>query len=132
MKKLIVLWLVALLIAGCDIVPQFYDNNEYLILAEIETSSRLLHGECVDTNYNISQRVNTLYEKAEVFRTYTFYQPQNEVVAEQANIIADNIGELRQRYRRGEPSESYCQLKAEAITIASQRALMAIGNKPRQ
>ena len=122
----------AAVLAGCDIVPQFYDNNEYMILAKIETSSRLLRDECVDINHDTTPRIEQLYETAELFRTYTFYQPQNKLVAEQGKIIADNIGELRMRERQGEPSASYCQLKAETITVAAQRVLSTIGNKTRR
>ena len=125
--------LIALALSGCDFIPQYYDNNEYLILTEIETSSRLLHHECVDMHTSVIPRVDSLYEKAEVFRTYTFYQPQNKITTEQATIIADNIHQLRDKYRQSEtpPSEAYCQLKAEAITVAAQRVLSSIGNKTR-
>lgn len=123
----------ALLITGCDIVPQFYDSNEYLILAEIETSSRLLADECVELDsMAVMPRIDGLYEKAELFRTYTFFQPKNMEIAEQAEIIATNIGELRARYRQGKPSEKYCQLKAETIKVSSQRVLSTLGNKTRK
>ena len=126
--------LVTLALSACDFVPQFYDNNEFLILTEIETSSRLLHHECVDMHVSVIPRVDSLYERAEALRTYTFYQPQNKTTAEQAAIIADNIHALRDKYRQSEtpPSEAYCQLKAEAITVAAQRVLSTIGNKTRQ
>lgn len=122
---------LAFAISGCDFVPQFYDNNEYLILSEIEAGSRLLYDECVDIHSDVTPRIEYLYEKAETFRTYTFYQPQNKITSEQAGIIANNVIELRSRYRQSEPSESYCQLKAETIKIAAQRVLSTIGNKTR-
>lgn len=126
--------MVTLALYGCDFVPQFYDNNEYLLLAEIEASSRLLHDECVDMHVDVLPRINILYERAEVLTTYAFYQPQNDTVTEQVTIIADNISELRNKYRQDgvAPSDAYCKLKAETITVASQRVLSTIGNKTRK
>ena len=132
MKKLITVCVLSLILSGCDFIPQFYDNNEYLILSEIESSSRLLYDECVDIHGDVIPRIETLYEVSETFRTYTFYQPQNETTTEQAAIIANNISELRLRYRQSEPSEAYCQLKAEAVKMAAQRVLSTIGNKARK
>lgn len=134
MKRLIITCLIAFVLTACDFVPQFYDNNEYLILAEIETSSRLLRNECVDNEADVVGRVDALYEHSELLKTYTFYQPQNEITNEQATIIANNIYELRSKYRQGEtpPTEKYCQIKAETITIAAQRVLVTIGSKTRK
>ena len=128
MKK----WITGILflfLIGCEFVPQVYDPNEYLILVQIETNSKLIQSECDNpTGIEFRNRITKLYEDSELFKTYTHYIPHNAVVAKQATVIADNIREL---HDKDNFTEEYCKIKTKLIVVAAQRTLVTIGQKPR-
>ena len=128
MKNLIIIFLFIFLI-GCSLVAPKYDNNEYLLLTEIETNSRMLVSECANPG-KVILRLDKLVNTVETFFTYTFYIPNNDDTYEIAKVLRQNVYEIQNRYQQNPPpSKAYCGIKAKILVQTSQRALEAVGAK---
>ncbi len=119
----------AIFIAGCNMFPPKFDENEYLLLSRLETHARMLHDECSEPD-QVRARIHQLVEDAEVLTTYTFYIPKNTEVFEISKILRDDTREFERRYADGkEPSITYCRLKAQVFIEKVRATLEAVGLK---
>ena len=126
MKSIIVLYVCFLLI-GCSLIPPKYDNNEYYILARLETHSRFLKDECLSPN-KVKNRLATMIFDAKLLNSYAFFLPRNSEVFEISKILEQDVTEMIARYKQQPPSSTYCKLKAAIFTKKARRALQSIGN----
>lgn len=111
-------------------LPQAYDNNEYELLARLETTVRLIHDDCDDVE-KVTAKLPALIHDAELLHTYTFYIPRNTEVYKMANILRDDVREFEAQYNKSEATPLYCRLKTRAFLIKVRRSLEAVGQKKR-
>lgn len=119
-----------LVLTGCALLPQNYDNNEFGLLARIETNGRLVKESC-ESPAAVTPRLNAMVEDVELLTTYTFYTPNNSETYQSAILIKDDIYEFRNQYTSGKATPSYCKIKSQVIVIKTQRVLESVGQKPR-
>jgi hypothetical protein len=129
MKTLIIASLV-LLLSGCSLLPQQYDNNEYELLARLETSAVLLNQKC-DDEQAIKRLIPTLEYDALLLHTYTFYTPRNVDVYQIVDVLKNDMLEFKKQYDNGNGSKTYCSLKTELFLKKVRTALEVVANKPR-
>lgn len=130
MKKLIVPLVLAFAMSGCAMMSQYYDNNEYELLARLETTVRLIQEDCAEPEL-VTNKLPTLIADAELLHTYTFYIPRNTEVYGMANILRDDVREFEAQYEKGEATPLYCKLKTTAFLAKVRRSLEAVANKER-
>lgn len=111
-------------------VPQYYDNNEYQLLARLETSVRLIQENC-GVPVKVTKGIPALVMDAELLHTYTFYIPRNTEVHQMAGILRDDVREFETQYEKGEGNALYCKLKTKVFLEKVHEALDAVGGKQR-
>lgn len=130
MKKKILSIALVIGLTGCA-MPQVYDNNEYGLLAGLETSVRLTQEDCGD-NEAIANAIPALVREAELLTTYTFYIPKNSDVYEMSKILRDDIREFEAQYEKGDGNPLYCKLKTKQFIIKARDVLETVGKKLRK
>lgn len=134
MKRLALLSLVMLL-NGCAIVDIYkqarWDNNEYMIVNDIQTTAMLGAEYCADQK-TVLPYVNHIYDKSIEFKNYTSDIDRNkESIKLSEELLAITKG-LKERYYSGdEVSQKYCELKFGTIQTGSSTIKRALGAKPR-
>ena len=132
MKNAILISIFVVFITGCtSLLPADYDNNEYAGFAQLEALARTAYPVCNDPD-KVRPIVGEMKAAAEYLYTYTRYLPGNEETNEVADIIRENITEMRNRYNKQNPSKTYCELKLRTLVASTQRALIAVGKKIRR
>ena len=115
MKTLFLVPIIALLF-GCGVLPQRYDNNEYEIWVRMLVSAQELKTDCETASITaIDNRLASMYTETQVAKIYANYTPDNPEVSTAANIIANDIVEMRKFYRKNEHNVTYCKRKASLI-----------------
>lgn len=127
MKKLLIP-LIIVFAVGCSTGATKYDNNEYELLARLETTVRLMQEDCPTRELVIGQ-LPTLIADAELLHTYTFYIPRNTEVFGMVKILRDDIREFEQQYNKNTDNPLYCKLKTKAFLAKVRRSLEAVGKK---
>ena len=130
MRKVILSLTLALAITGCGLFPQVYDNNEYQLLAQLETSVQLIDENCSDPD-RVRDYMPRLVYDATLLHTYTFYIPANTEVYGMADILKKDVREFEAKYKNGEPKPVYCKLKSKLFLKKVRRALEAVAKKKR-
>jgi hypothetical protein len=130
MKNLFTTIFVAIFLAGCSLFPQEYDNNEYELLARLETSVVLINENC-DDNSIVSSYIPELEYNARLLHTYAFYTPRNTEVYEIANILKEDVMEFKKQYEIGKASKFYCTAKSNLFLKKVRTALEAVAKKSR-
>lgn len=122
---------LSLTVASCSMVPQYYDNNEYELLARLETSVELISRSCADEE-EVLKFMSTLLYNAELLDTYTFYIPRNTEVYEMAKILNEDVQEFKAQYDQGKATSLYCKLKSKAFLAKVRTALESVAKKVRK
>lgn len=130
MTRTIVSLVFALALTSCSLLPQVYDNNEYQLLAQLETRIQLVNEQCSDTDTVRSHIPHLVYD-AELLHTYTFYIPKDTEVFEMSTILRDDVRQFEERYQNGVPSLAYCKLKTKTFLLKVRTALKAVAKKKR-
>ncbi len=131
MKKLLLTITLAVGISGCSVMPQYYDNNEYELLARLETSVRLIQEDCAKPE-EVVEQLPTLIHDAELLHTYTYYIPKNTEVFDMATILKDDVREFEAQYEKGAGNTLYCKLKTKAFLEKVRLSLDAVAKKQRK
>lgn len=118
-----------LLLTGCSLTP-VYDNNEYELLARLETSVRLAQEKCSNPN-SIRNMLSYMVRDSEVLHTYTFYIPNNTEVYKVATILRDDIREFEKQYNNNEATPTYCKLKTGVFLDKVRDTLSTVARKRR-
>lgn len=126
-KPFLLVGIIAL--SGCTLTPT-YDNNEYELLARLETSIRLIQEDC-GVREKVVQRLPVVVSDAELLHTYTFYIPKNTEVFEIATILRDDIRQFESHYEKGTDSPIYCKLKTKTFLEKVRLSLEAVAKKKR-
>lgn len=129
MKKLILL-IGASFVTGCAGLTPIYDNNEYQLLAELETSVRLTQKNCSNANV-VTNQLPSMVRDAEVLYTYTFYIPNNTEVYKIAKILRDDIREFETQYKNNQATPTYCKLKTNVFLDKVRDTLSTVARKRR-
>lgn len=126
--KYITTCLIALLLSGCSwFTPPTFDNNEYLLFAEIETHARFLVNDC-DSGTTTTKRIHQLLFRSETLQTYSHYRLNNSELHTSSATLNKQIVELVARYRTEPyPSPTYCKIKARILVMESRNLLKTIG-----
>lgn len=117
-------------LVGCSLIPPQYDNNEYEILARLETNVVMINERCDDTAF-VESRIPDLEFDARLLHTYTFYIPQNTDVFGIAEILKDDVLQFKAQYVKGKGNKVYCTLKTKIFLQKVRDTLDAVGKKPR-
>jgi len=117
-------------LVGCSLLPPEYDNNEYELLARLETTVLMINENCEDTAF-VVERIPGLEYDARVLHTYTFYIPQNTDVYGIAEILKDDVLQFKAQYDKGEGNKVYCDLKTKLFLQKVRAAMEAVAQKPR-
>ena len=129
MKKFTALFFV-LLLTSCSLIPQQYDNNEYELLARLETNVAIINEKCDDEAF-VESRLFDLEYDAKLLHTYTFYTPSNVDVYNIVDILKQDVLEFKHQYEKDEATPTYCTLKTKLFLQKVRSALEAVGQKPR-
>lgn len=130
MNKVLVAIFVSLFLVGCSLVPQKYDNNEYELLARLETSTTMMSEQCADAQ-RVQSMIQSLEYDARLLHTYTFYIPRNTEVYGIAEILKTDVLEFKRQYEQGTATPTYCKLKTNLFLTKVRTALDAVAKKPR-
>lgn len=130
MKTTLATLSLAAALTGCSVFPQYYDNNEYELLARLETSVRLIQEDC-SARERVMERLPTLVADAELLHTYTFYIPRNTEVFDMVNILRDDVRQFETQYKNGTDNTLYCKLKTKTFLEKVRSALSAVAKKQR-
>lgn len=131
MKKLMISLTLVVFLAGCSVLPQVYDNNEYELLARLETTVRLMQDDCAERDIILGELPRLIHD-AELLHTYTFYIPRNTDVYKMVNILRDDVREFEAQYEKNADNPLYCKLKTKAFLTKVRRSLEAVAKKKRQ
>lgn len=123
------LFLLSLLLSGCSLLPQQFDNNEFHLLATIETEARLMN---CQSYKSVNYSIDILHYKTELLTTYTKYTPKNNELHEIAKILRDDINELKYQHDIGDSDVVYCSYKKHFLINKVQQALKTTGKKIRK
>ncbi len=126
--KIIIALLTATLITGCSLLTPAYDNNEYELLAKLETSVRLAQEHCSNEEVLLKYLPMVVMD-AELLTTYSFYIPRNTEVYETAVILRDDVREFEAQYRQGKGNKLYCELKTKLFLKKVRAVLEVVGQK---
>lgn len=130
MKKLLIVATLTMFLVGCSLIPQKYDNNEYELLARLETSAVLINQNC-DDEQTVKSLIPALEYDALLLHTYTFYTPRNTDVYEIVDILKGDVLEFKNQYEKGKGTKTYCSLKSELFLKKVRTALEVVAKKPR-
>lgn len=119
------------MLTACSMVPQYYDNNEYELLARLETTVRLMQDDCSNPTV-VNSMLPTLIADAELLHTYTFYIPRNTEVYQMADILRDDVRQFEAQYDSGGRNHLYCKLKTKTFLVKVRRVLEAVAQKNRK
>lgn len=111
-------------------MPAQYDNNEYELLARLETSITLINENCNDPEY-VKGEIDRLEYDARLLETYTFHIPRNTETFEIAKILREDVAEMKEQYDSGRASVTYCDIKTKLIKEKLDTALDVVAEKPR-
>lgn len=125
--KLLGIVLIALLLSSCALTSQ-YDNNEYELLARLETSVRLVSEHC-STPERVKTYIPDMIQDSELLTTYTFYIPKNTDVYQMSVILRDDIREFEAQYEKDAATTLYCKLKTKTFLTKVRTALDAVASK---
>ncbi len=119
-------------LAGCAYLtpPQEYDNNEYELLARIETHVTMIRMNCDDPQF-VESRLPDLEFDARLLHSYTFHIPRNTEVFQMAEILKGDALQLKAQYEKGKATPTYCRLKTKLFVEKVRRALEAVAKKTR-
>lgn len=121
---------LAVLITGCSLLPQKYDNNEYELLTRLEATALIMNENCGDEE-RIKQLIPRLDYDARVLHTYAFYTPRNTDVYGIVDILKTDVQEFKSQYDKGRGNKTYCTLKTSLFLQKVRDTLEVVGNKPR-
>jgi len=130
MRKTALSLVLAFAVTACSFFPQVYDNNEYQLLAQLETSVQLIGENCPTPDVVRTYLPRLVYD-AELLHTYTFYIPRNSEVFQMASILKDDVRQFEKRYKDNTPSTLYCKLKSKTFLAKVRSALSAVAKKKR-
>ena len=124
--------MLTLWLAGCAYLtpPQEYDNNEYELLARIETHVTMIRENCDDPQF-VESRLPDLEFDARLLHAYTFHIPRNTEVFQIAEILKDDALQIKAQYDKGKANPTYCKLKTKLFVEKVRRALEAVAKKTR-
>lgn len=132
--KFLITFIVVIMLQGCMLVDAFlmtkYDPNEYNLITDIRVKSKLFLDECTnkDTAKNNAIELSNLTEKFEV---YSQHIPRNENGYNAAKALNEMMQALKNRYAKGEVSNTYCKVKYKHIVEESEKIQHVIGARPR-
>lgn len=128
MIKQICLWTLLVFCSGCALwTPPRFDNNEYLVFAQLETHARFLVEECSD-NTLAKKRIQLLLFESETLQTYSYYLPHSSELYVSSKIINKQIVEFKNRYNNEvPPSVVYCKIKTKTLIKELRRILTTAG-----
>ena len=130
--KLIIFATILVLLSGCaSFFPAEYDNNEYYILAKLETDVKLVKEMCAVSQQAVENEILGLVRSAELLHTYTFYIPRNTDVYNMATILKNDIREFEKNYAEGKGNTLYCKLKTSVFLKKVRITLKAVAQKVR-
>lgn len=130
MKRLTIASILALtLLSGCSVLPSRYDNNEYELIARLDTTVSFIQENCDDETY-VKEKLDTLHYDARLLETYSFYIPMNTTTFEMAKIFKDDVEEMKAQYDKGAASPQYCNIKTGLMKDKIETALGVVGAKP--
>jgi|TARA_R110000782_G_scaffold1121_1_gene4253 hypothetical protein len=133
MKKLIIL-LAVFVLQGCVLLDAFqmakFDNNEYYIINQIQTTSELGEKHC-GTIY-AKPLVNNLWLRVNEFYNYANSIPHNEETITMSGALLEISKGLHIKYENDpNVSKLYCKLKFELINKNAVTIQNVVGGKPR-
>jgi len=118
-------------LVGCGLLPtQDYDNNEYELLARIDTNAEIIQANCDNTEF-VESRVPELEFDARLLHNYTFHIPSNTEVFEIAKILKDDAIQFKKQYEKGSGNPTYCNFKMKILRQKLNDAMGAVAKKPR-
>ena len=122
--------LLLLGLAGCAMIPQQYDNNEYELLARLEARTVIINENC-DNEDVVKSHIEALDFDARTLHSYTFYIPRNTEVFEIAEILKNDTKEFKDQYDAGKGNATYCGLKTKIFLKKVRDTMEAVAQKPR-
>jgi len=129
MKTISALFFI-LTLTSCSLFPTNYDNNEYELLARLETNVALINENCDDATF-VKSRLFELEYDTKLLHTYTYYIPNNTEVYQIVDILSQDVVEFSHQYEKGDATPTYCKLKTRFFLDKVRTTLEAVGQKPR-
>ncbi len=118
-------------LVGCSLLPpQDYDNNEYELLARLDTHAEIIQANCDNTEF-VKEQLPELEFDARLLHNYTFHIPRNTEVFEIAKILKDDAIQITAQYEKGKGNPTYCKFKTKILRQKLNDALGVVAKKPR-
>jgi hypothetical protein len=131
MKISLTILISAVLLTGCGILPQKYDNNEYEMWVRLYVQSQQLNKSCeVSTLADINNQLSQMYTETQVVKVYAMHTPNNAEVSKIADIIANDIVEMQEVYK-SEHNVVYCNRKTELLSSKIGEMVKVLPKKKR-
>lgn len=136
MKKVIALSLI-LMLSGCGLLVNTYDNNEYQLLVDFTIATEEAMVECLSEEENESKEdLHKLLKVMEIkirrLELYTRYTPKNTDVHEVAKILSKDVDQIRMFYKHNKHNDLYCARKTSMMVDKADAMLKIIPTKKKQ
>ena len=122
---------LTLWLTGCGLLPATYDNNEYLLLAQLEANTVMINKSCDDNAY-VESRIPDLEYDVRTLHSFTFYIPRNTDVYDIVDILQGDVLEFKEQYEKGKGNKTYCTIKTKIFLEKIRETMEAVANKVRE
>ena len=110
---------LAILISGCNLLPDNFDNQEFGYLAELHVSASVTPSPCDE------DELKEIHRLASILATYSEHTLNNNTTLIYSEIQS-LAGEL---LVRESPSRTYCKMKRKSIRQVTDTALSVFGTR---
>jgi len=131
MKNILLTVALSLLLLGCSLTAQKYDNNEYKMLVHFVVSIEEVKAQCSEDGSFVRSSLPALRFNARMIEKYSEYTPDNPEVQLVSKILRDDIDQLIAFYDKNKHNKTYCRIKTDLILRKAERILEAVGKKKR-
>ena len=116
-------------LSGCaSLTNNSFDSIEFSRYVDISTYAKRIIRSCSDGG-PAAMYIEDLSTETEFAVEYTANKHQNNHITAASKELQALVIELSTRYKKGSPSEPYCQLKLSQVAVAAESIAQSIGKK---
>jgi len=110
---------LALLMSGCSLFPDNFDNQEFGYLAELHVSASVTPSPCD------AGELKEIHRLASILATYSDHtlNDNTALIYSEIESLSDELS------NRESPSKIYCKLKRKSIEDVTEKALSVFGTR---
>jgi len=120
---------VVITLSGCaGLTNKSFDSTEFSRYVDISTGAKKIIHSCSD-EASVGTYVELLSTETEFAVGYSANKLQNQRITAAGKELHALVVELSTRYKKGSPSEGYCQLKLSQVAVAAESIAQSISKK---